>query len=167
MTYFFLYLVVVLKAITKSLMDKAYIWFTITWWGVGNRVGSQFRGVSLFKITWTNWGGKIGGPPLAATVWADRSGTRRPYESSDKPTKKTKYMNKEIENCTAKGQLISKAIYGLLTSPKNGRICFVCFFTLHGKQSNSSVRFLGESTTCQSAFWFYLTFRCTHRPGLH
>ena len=35
-----------------------------------------------------------------------------------------------------KGQLISKAIYGLLTSPKktNGRICFVCFFTLHSKQ---------------------------------
>ena len=35
-----------------------------------------------------------------------------------------------------KGQLISKAIYGLLTSSKkrNGGICFVCFFTLQSKQ---------------------------------
>ena len=38
----------------------------------------------------------------------------------------------------------------------NGRICFVCFFTLH--KPNSSVRFLGESTARQSAFQFYLTF---------
>ena len=43
-----------------------------------------------------------------------------------------------IEN--TKGQLISKAIYGLLTSSKkmNGQICFVCFFTLHGKQIKSN-----------------------------
>ena len=54
-----------------------------------------------------------------------------------------------------------KAIYGLLTSPKkpgtNKSICYVCFFTLHGKESNSSVCFLGESTARQFAFWFYLT----------
>jgi len=59
----------------------------------------------------------------------------------------------------AKGQLISKAIYGLLTSPKKRTDKFVLFaFTLHGKHSNSSVRFLGESTARQSAFQFYLTF---------
>ena len=53
-----------------------------------------------------------------------------------------------------KGQLISKAIYGLLTSPKKQTDEFVLFafllFTTN--KSNSSVRFLGESTARQSAF---------------
>ena len=40
----------------------------------------------------------------------------------------------------------------------NGRICFVCFFTLHGKQIKFIRLFLGESRARQSAFWFYLTF---------
>ena len=35
----------------------------------------------------------------------------------------------------------------------NGRICFVCFFTLHDKQ----IKFV-RSSARQSAFWFYLTF---------
>ena len=59
-----------------------------------------------------------------------------------------------------KGQLISKAIYGQLTSPKKQMDEFVLFafllFTVN--KSNSSVCFLGESTACQSAFRFYLTF---------
>ena len=45
-----------------------------------------------------------------------------------------------------KGQLISKTIYGLLTSPKkrNGRVCFVCFFTLHGKKIKFVCLFFGR-----------------------
>ena len=55
---------------------------------------------------------------------------------------------------TAKGQLISKAIYGLLTSPKKRRDEFVLFAFLlfTANKSNSSIRFLGESTARQSAF---------------
>ena len=61
---------------------------------------------------------------------------------------------------TPKGQLISKAIYGLLTSPKKRTDEFVLFAFLlfTANKSNSSVRFLGESTARQSAFRFYLTF---------
>ena len=59
-----------------------------------------------------------------------------------------------------KGQLISKAIYGLLTSPKTQTDEFVLFpfllFTVN--KSNSSVLFLGESMAGQSAFRFFLTF---------
>ena len=40
-----------------------------------------------------------------------------------------------------KGQLISKAIYGLLTSPKKWS---VCFFTLHGKQIKFLCSFFGR-----------------------
>ena len=59
-----------------------------------------------------------------------------------------------------KGQLISKVIYGLLSSPKKQTDKFVlfAFFTLHGKQIKFVRSFLGESTARQSAFWFYLTF---------
>ena len=61
----------------------------------------------------------------------------------------------------SKDQLISKSIYGLLTSPKERTDEFVLFAFLlfTANKSNSSVRFLGESTACQSAFRFYLTFR--------
>ena len=64
-------------------------------------------------------------------------------------------------SCGSKGQLISKAIYGLLTSPKKRTDEFVLFAFLlfTANKSNSSVRFLGESTASQSAFRFYLTFR--------
>ena len=59
-----------------------------------------------------------------------------------------------------KGQLISIAIYGLLTSLKKQMDEFVLFAFLlfTANKSNSSVRFLGESMAHQSAFWFYLTF---------
>ena len=59
-----------------------------------------------------------------------------------------------------KGQLISKAIYGLLTSPKKQTDLFALFgFLLFtANKSNSSVRLFGESTARQSAFQFYLTF---------
>ena len=65
----------------------------------------------------------------------------------------------------SKDQLISKSIYGLLTSPKERTDEFVLFAFLlfTANKSNSSVRFLGESTACQSAFQFYLTFR--HSTG--
>ena len=61
-----------------------------------------------------------------------------------------------------KGQLISKAIYCLLTSPKKQTNEFVLFALLlfMANKSNSSVRFLGESTARQSTFRFYLTFSC-------
>ena len=60
----------------------------------------------------------------------------------------------------SKGQLISKAIYDLLTSPKKRIDEFVLFAFLlfTANKSNSSVPFLGESTARQSAFRFYLTF---------
>ena len=47
-----------------------------------------------------------------------------------------------------KGQLISKVIYGLLSSPKKQTDKFVlfAFFTLHGKQIKFVRSFLGEST---------------------
>ena len=53
-----------------------------------------------------------------------------------------------------KGQLISKAIYGLLTSPKNRTEEFVlfAFLLIMANTSNLSVRFLGESTARQSTF---------------
>ena len=59
-----------------------------------------------------------------------------------------------------KGQLISKATYGLLTSPKKQMDEFVlfAFLLLTVNKSNSSVHFLRESTARQSAFQFYLTF---------
>ena len=62
--------------------------------------------------------------------------------------------------CFAKGQLISKAIHGLLISPKKRMDEFVLFALLlfTANKSNSSVCFLGEFTARQSAFWFYLAF---------
>ena len=53
-----------------------------------------------------------------------------------------------------KGQLISKAIFGLLTSAKKQTDEFDLFpFLLFmANKSNSSVRFFGESTARQSAF---------------
>jgi hypothetical protein len=59
-----------------------------------------------------------------------------------------------------KGQFISKAIYGLLTSPKKrmGEFVLFAFLLFMANKSNLSVRFLGESTARKSAFWFYLTF---------
>ena len=46
----------------------------------------------------------------------------------------------------AKGQLISKADWRAMDSPKktNGQICFVCFFTLHGKQIKFVRSFFGR-----------------------
>ena len=60
----------------------------------------------------------------------------------------------------AKGQLILKAIYGMLTSPKKQMDEFdlFAFLLFTANKSNSFVRFLGKSTARQSAFQFYLTF---------
>ena len=60
-----------------------------------------------------------------------------------------------------KGQLISKPIYDLLTSPKKRTDEFdlFAFLLFTANKSNSSVRFFGESTAHQSAFWNLLTFR--------
>ena len=58
-------------------------------------------------------------------------------------------------NISAEGQLISKAFYSLLTSPKKGRDKFVLFaFLLFTANKSNS----GESIARQSVFWFYLTF---------
>jgi hypothetical protein len=53
-----------------------------------------------------------------------------------------------------KGQLISKAIYGLLTSPKKqtDELVLFAFLLFTANKSNSSVRFWGVSMACQSAF---------------
>ena len=53
-----------------------------------------------------------------------------------------------------KGQLISKQIYDLLTSPKKRTDEFdlFAFLLFTANKSNSSVRFFGESTARQSAF---------------
>ena len=37
------------------------MWFIITWFGVGNNVGSQTNGVSLLSMTCSKCGGKTGG----------------------------------------------------------------------------------------------------------
>lgn len=50
-TYFLRNLCVELITITPSLMLRAYRWLIITWLGSGSSVGSQERGVSLFRIT--------------------------------------------------------------------------------------------------------------------
>ena len=59
-----------------------------------------------------------------------------------------------------KDELISKAIYDLLTSPKKqtDEFVFFAFLLFMASKTNSSVRFLGESTACQSGYLFYLTF---------
>ena len=64
----------------------------------------------------------------------------------------------------SKGRLISKAIYGLLTSPKKWTNEFDLFAILlfTANKSNYSVRFLRESTARQSSFWFHLTFNKTY-----
>ena len=51
-------------------------------------------------------------------------------------------------------------------SPKKRTAEFVLFAFLlfTANKSNSPVRFLGESTARQSAFWFYLTF--TYGPSV-
>ena len=58
------------------------------------------------------------------------------------------FFQNKLDSAT-KGQLISKAIYGLLTSAN-----LICLFFLlfTANNSNSSVRFLEESIARQSAF---------------
>lgn len=71
-----------LSTMTPSLMDSAYKWLIITWFGSGNKVGSHCwkkgkiitntkmftqknlteSGVSLLRITCSKWGGRTGGP---------------------------------------------------------------------------------------------------------
>ena len=60
-----------------------------------------------------------------------------------------------------KGQLILKADWCAIDSPKNRTDEFVLFAFLlfTANKSYSSVRFLGESMAPQSAFQFYLTFK--------
>ena len=65
-----------------------------------------------------------------------------------------------INSSTSKGQLISKADWRTIDSPKKRTDEFVLFAFLlfTANKSNFSVRFLEESTAHQSAFWCYLTF---------
>ena len=66
-----------------------------------------------------------------------------------------------------KGQLISKADWRAIDSPKKWTDEFVLFAFLlfTAKESNLAVCFLGESTARQSAFRFHLTF--TSLPPAH
>ena len=68
----------------------------------------------------------------------------------------TPYMFRKIKiiEVLIKGQLISKPIYDLLTSPKKRTDEFdlFAFLLFTANKSNSSVRFFGESTARQSAF---------------
>ena len=63
-------------------------------------------------------------------------------------------------NELTKGQLTSKADWRAIDFPKKGKDEFVLFAFLlfTANKSYSLVRFFGESTAHQSAFWFYLTF---------
>ena len=63
-------------------------------------------------------------------------------------------------NKLTKGQLTSQADWRAIDSPKKGMDKFVLFAFLlfTANKSNSSVRFLGESTVRQYAFRFNLTF---------
>ena len=68
----------------------------------------------------------------------------------------------KMEICIfVKGQLISKADWRAIDSPKKQMDKFVLFAFLlfTANKSNSSVCILGESTARQSAFRFYLTFK--------
>ena len=69
---------------------------------------------------------------------------------------------KSIERAGPKGQLISKADWHAIDSPKKRTDKFVllAFLLFKGNKSNSSVRFLGESKARQSAFRFYLCVIC-------
>ena len=60
-----------------------------------------------------------------------------------------------ISEIVAKGQLISKPIYGLLTSPKKRTDEFdlFAFLLFTANKSNPFVHFFGESTVRQSALW--------------
>jgi hypothetical protein len=62
-------------------------------------------------------------------------------------------------NCS-KGQLILKADWRAIESPKKRTDEFILFAFLlfTASKSNSFICFLGESTACQSAFRFYLSF---------
>ena len=64
------------------------------------------------------------------------------------------FLNKKENKETTKGHLISKANWRAMNSPKKRTDEFVLFAFLlfTAKKSNSSVRFLGESTARQSAF---------------
>ena len=59
-----------------------------------------------------------------------------------------------------KGQLVSKADWHAIDSPKKrtGEFDLFALLLFTANKSNSSVRFLGESTARQSAFRFYHTF---------
>ena len=57
-----------------------------------------------------------------------------------------------------KGQLISKADWRAIDSPKKRDFFFFLFYYLRQTNQIRPFVFLGESTAPQSAFWFYLTF---------
>ena len=68
---------------------------------------------------------------------------------------------------STKGQLILKADWRAIDSAKKqtDEFVFFSFLLFTAKKSNSSIRFLGESTERQSAFRFYLTFMVCHVMG--
>ena len=77
-----------------------------------------------------------------------------------KKSEMSQYTTKTFET---KSQLISKADWRAIDSPKKrmDEFVLVAFLLFTANKSNSSVRFLGESTAHQSTFWFYPTFKKT------
>ena len=58
----------------------------------------------------------------------------------------------------AKGQLISKADWRAVDSLKkpNGQICFVCFFTVHGKQIRFLCSFFWENLKSANLLFYFI-----------
>jgi len=56
-TYFFLYRWVAESTMTPSLMERAYRWFSITWLGSGNNVGSHWK--KKWNKIWYSYGKRL------------------------------------------------------------------------------------------------------------
>ena len=77
------------------------------------------------------------------------------HQQSMQQPKALKLITRQAKNYEFIAKLFSSNLWSANFSQKTKRrICFVCFFTLHDKQMNSSVCFLGDPTARQSAFQF-------------
>ena len=81
--------------------------------------------------------------------------------------KKMKKVYEHNKKLISKCQLISKAIYGRLTSPKNKQTYLIGLIFYSSRQANQirSFTFLGESTARQSTFRFYLRLELAAHSG--
>ena len=82
------------------------------------------------------------------------------HQQSMQQPKALKLITRQAKNYEFIAKLFSSNLWSANFSQKtNRRICFVCFFTLHGKQIKFVHSFFGRIYGAKSAFWFYLTFR--------